>query len=501
MRKLLTVFIVIALLSCTVPSVAATLEVVGGYKTGTGGALDAAASGEYLFVAAGKHGLKIYDSVDPEYMEEISVLETDQPACCVAVGKQYLYVLLDAPVLLIVDIANVAQPAVIEQVKLPDKAKQLAVTKTSLILTDGRDKLYFYDLTDPAKPRKKGNLRLPGAVMDLDAMGDFAYAVGNFTGLQIIDCKNLVKPSAAVATGKPAKGMAVTLAGNFACVVEPNGNCRAIDISDPLKPMEYDSFKLPKWQMKLCSRDNVLFAVNGEQIVAFRTDLPIKSSQADAVQIQQELVQVVIYLLEKAQASGYELDEDEILSIIEVLQSNISLEVEEMKEILARVKILDNSINALEKEAKASPTKPKPSTRPKITKPVKSKKVTSGNCSDMDKEVDTWIGTPYFYGKQQKKKGTDCSGYVLEVMKTVYNMDFPHSSKMMYKGGDPVKDKNLQCGDFVFFNTLGKGVSHVGLYHGDGIFSHASSSKGVTRSKLDNVYWSKRYLGAKRYLK
>ena len=58
---------------------------------------------------------------------------------------------------------------------------------------------------------------------------------------------------------------------------------------------------------------------------------------------------------------------------------------------------------------------------------------------------------------------------------------------------------NLETGDLVFFNTSGKGVSHVGIYIGDGKFSHASTSRGVRVDKLnDPYYWGKRYVGAKR---
>ena len=69
----------------------------------------------------------------------------------------------------------------------------------------------------------------------------------------------------------------------------------------------------------------------------------------------------------------------------------------------------------------------------------------------------------------------------------------------MYASGTTVKKAKLETGDLVFFNTSGKGVSHVGIYIGEGKFAHASTSKGVRVDKLnDPYYWGDRYVGAKR---
>lgn len=95
-------------------------------------------------------------------------------------------------------------------------------------------------------------------------------------------------------------------------------------------------------------------------------------------------------------------------------------------------------------------------------------------------------------------RGFDCSGYVSYVF-SKHGVKTPRTSSGMYGSGASVSKANLQTGDLVFFNTSGRGVSHVGIYIGNGNFSHASSSRGVMVSKLnDPYYWGSRYVGAKR---
>ncbi|MNP09143.1 Murein DD-endopeptidase MepS/Murein LD-carboxypeptidase precursor [compost metagenome] len=118
--------------------------------------------------------------------------------------------------------------------------------------------------------------------------------------------------------------------------------------------------------------------------------------------------------------------------------------------------------------------------------------------SALQSEVDQVLGTPYLYGGTTTK-GFDCSGFIQYVFKQV-DVDLPRTTKLQAKEGAKVGKKNLRSGDLVFFNTDGTGISHAGIYMGNGLFSHSSASKGVQISKLSEDYYVERYVTARRIL-
>ncbi|WP_313892532.1 C40 family peptidase [Psychrobacillus sp.] len=119
------------------------------------------------------------------------------------------------------------------------------------------------------------------------------------------------------------------------------------------------------------------------------------------------------------------------------------------------------------------------------------------NSTELEATAKNLIGTKYRSGGTTIA-GFDCSGYVNYVFDDA-GVNLPRDSSSMYGTGTNVDKSDLISGDLVFFNTTGKGVSHVGIYIGGGKFIHSSTSKGV---KIDNLndpyYWGSRYIGAKR---
>lgn len=109
--------------------------------------------------------------------------------------------------------------------------------------------------------------------------------------------------------------------------------------------------------------------------------------------------------------------------------------------------------------------------------------------------VDSWIGTPYKYGECTNQKGTDCSGFVFATYRDVFKISIPRTTQDQYLKAKPKNFDQLISGDLVFFDIKGKGASHVGMYLKERSFIHASSSKGVIISSLDDSYYKKHFLG------
>ena len=101
-------------------------------------------------------------------------------------------------------------------------------------------------------------------------------------------------------------------------------------------------------------------------------------------------------------------------------------------------------------------------------------------------------GVPYVFGGTTPY-GFDCSGFVQYVFRQL-GFSLPRMADEQYNASARVSQ--LSLGNLVFFETYTSGVSHVGIYLGNRRFIHASSSKGVTISSLDDSYWSPRYVGA-----
>jgi cell wall-associated NlpC family hydrolase len=109
------------------------------------------------------------------------------------------------------------------------------------------------------------------------------------------------------------------------------------------------------------------------------------------------------------------------------------------------------------------------------------------------------VGIHYRWGGTSPQTGFDCSGLVGHVYRQIAGLVLPRDSYAMAKLGTPVAPDDLRPGDLVFFNTMRRPFSHVGIYLGDRRFVHApSAGKAVDVVDMAAPYWAKRYNGARR---
>jgi cell wall-associated NlpC family hydrolase len=109
------------------------------------------------------------------------------------------------------------------------------------------------------------------------------------------------------------------------------------------------------------------------------------------------------------------------------------------------------------------------------------------------------IGVRYQWGGNSPDSGLDCSGFVRYVFRDTLGMTLPRRAEEMSQVGEKVKMTDLKPGDLVFFNTMRRTFSHVGIYIGDNKFVHSPSTGSRIRvDELDDGYWEKRFTGARR---
>lgn len=121
--------------------------------------------------------------------------------------------------------------------------------------------------------------------------------------------------------------------------------------------------------------------------------------------------------------------------------------------------------------------------------------------SDMVLTAMNFLGVRYKRGGSTADSGFDCSGFTRQVFETSLGLVLPRRADEQAKAAGlvAVKKDELQPGDLVFFNTLRRTFSHVGIYVGDGKFIHAPRPGGEVRVEdMRFVYWAKRFTGARR---
>jgi cell wall-associated NlpC family hydrolase len=112
-----------------------------------------------------------------------------------------------------------------------------------------------------------------------------------------------------------------------------------------------------------------------------------------------------------------------------------------------------------------------------------------------------FIGVPYKRGGNSAEQGFDCSGFTRHVFEQSLGLILPRRADQQAKSDElfVVKREDLKPGDLVFFNTMRRAFSHVGIYVGDGRFIHAPRAGGQVRiESMREAYWERRFNGARR---
>lgn len=130
---------------------------------------------------------------------------------------------------------------------------------------------------------------------------------------------------------------------------------------------------------------------------------------------------------------------------------------------------------------------------------AQAEKPVEGSINRVINQALDMIGIDYRYGGSSPENGLDCSGLVKYVFEQSLNIAMPHNALAQSKIGAKISRAELKPGDLVFFNTLRRSFSHVGIYIGDGKFVHAPrTGKQVQVVDMNDKYWSKHYEGARR---
>ncbi|PNY82726.1 LysM peptidoglycan-binding domain-containing C40 family peptidase [Deinococcus koreensis] len=124
----------------------------------------------------------------------------------------------------------------------------------------------------------------------------------------------------------------------------------------------------------------------------------------------------------------------------------------------------------------------------------------SGGRAFVSAAASRFLGIRYSLGGMGAG-GIDCSAFTLRVFQQM-GINLPRTAAAQWRTGVAVSRRDLQAGDLVFFNTMGRTASHVGLYLGNGMMANANSYQGrtVVEPLFSNAYWANRYDGARRVL-
>ena len=123
----------------------------------------------------------------------------------------------------------------------------------------------------------------------------------------------------------------------------------------------------------------------------------------------------------------------------------------------------------------------------------------AGRAGDLVVNAMGFLGVPYKRGGNSAETGFDCSGFVRAIYQQTVGLVLPRRADQQAASTQVIDKKELQPGDLVFFNTMRRTFSHVGIYVGDGKFIHSPRSGSEVRVEdMRQSYWQRRFDGARR---
>jgi lipoprotein Spr len=178
-----------------------------------------------------------------------------------------------------------------------------------------------------------------------------------------------------------------------------------------------------------------------------------------------------------------------------------------MKKIMILILLASFSLNGIAQNSKS--TSSNSTSKQEISDPdnlasqffsqVMGVAISATSNTKMYQFIYDWLGTPYRLGGDTKK-GVDCSGFAFQLYEKTFNTMIGSNSRNIFSMVNPISKVELKEGDLVFFKIKSKSISHVGVYIGDNKFAHASSSKGVMISNLNEPYWQRYFYKGGRLL-
>jgi cell wall-associated NlpC family hydrolase len=137
-----------------------------------------------------------------------------------------------------------------------------------------------------------------------------------------------------------------------------------------------------------------------------------------------------------------------------------------------------------------------------ITKLEQVRHTVADRTSNLVVSAMGFLGVPYRRGGNNAETGFDCSGFVRAMYEQTVGLVLPRRANEQAAATQSIDKKDLQPGDLVFFNTMKRAFSHVGIYVGEGKFIHSPKPGSQVRVEdMGQSYWKQRFDGARRVLR